>query len=328
MSSEITETDSMMYAGATPWHGLGKYVGDEPVTTEIAYRMAGLDWEVEKRTIIVPPTYEGGVNLPLPDHKAVVRKDTNTVLGLVGNGYRCFQNLEMANFADELVEDGSLRIHTAGSLRGGAKVWLLGKIGSTEIVPTDRVDHYLFLWNGHDGKSALRCAFTTVRVVCANTARVALSQSRGEGISIRHTKNMALKVGEARRVLDIGQKAFAESDEFMKKMSDIPMTTSDWIDFCLTIFPSPPVSEDGEFSKRAMTRADNNRSTLTSLYHDGRGARIPGVQGTAWGAYNAITEYAGYHRQTRGDQRFESLMMGSGADFVRSGTNVLRSLTN
>jgi len=324
MSHEI---DTMMYVGATPWHGLGKYVGDEPVTTEIAYKMAGLDWTVEKHKVFTQPCpLWSEPEIEIPNYRAVVRSDNKAVLGLVGKDYHPFQNLDMAQFADDLVQDGSMRIHTAGSLREGAKVWMLGKVGTTEIVPEDKVDHYLFLYNGHDGKTALRCLFTTVRVVCANTARAALGNAKGEGISIRHTKNMVLRVDEARRVLSIGQQAFQESDDFMKTLAETPMTTSDWIDFCLTIFPSPVVDEDGEFSKRAMTRADNNRRTLTSLYHDGRGARIPGVQGTAWGAYNAVTEYAGYHRQTRGNQRFESLMMGSGADFVRNGTGILRQL--
>lgn len=318
------EIDTMMYSGATPWHGLGKYVGNEPVTTDVAYKMAGLDWNVEKRDLF---TYPDNLSpaIEVTSNKAVVRMDTGSVLGVVGNGYRCFQNLEMADFADGLVQDGSMRIHTAGSLREGSRVWMLGKVGSAEIVPGDKVDHYLFLYNSHDGSAAFRCLFTTVRVVCANTARAALSSGKGDGVSIRHTKNMALKVDEARRVLGIGQKAFDESDEFMSKLADIPMAPSDWIDFCLTLFPSPEV-KDGKQSRRAVSIAENNRRKLTSLYFDGRGARIPGVQGTAWGAFNAVTEFANYHRTTRGDNRFESLMLGSGADFVRRSTNVLREL--
>lgn len=39
--------------------------------------------------------------------------------------------------------------------------------------------------------------------------------------------------------------------------------------------------------------ADKLRSydALTSLFETGKGTDIPGVRGTAWGAYNAITEY-------------------------------------
>jgi len=324
MSIEVNQ-----YEGATPWGNRGQYVGDGGDTAVEAIRGTRADFTASKHKVFTQPCPNWTTpEMEMDNYRAVVRDDTKEILGLTGKNFSLYQPLEFAQFADDIAMNGDMKVHTVGVDGGGAKIWMLCKIGSVEIVPNDKVDHYLFLLNGYDGKTALQAMFTSIRVTCSNVARVAVKQAKGEVVRIRHTKNMVVNAAEARRVLRVGQDAFAESDEFMKKLADIPMTTSDWIDFCLTIFPSPPVSEDGEFSKRAMTRADNNRSTLTSLYHDGRGARIPGVQGTAWGAYNAITEYAGYHRQTRGDQRFESLMMGSGADFVRSGTNVLRSLTN
>tara|TARA_B100000700_G_scaffold86173_2_gene96894 strand:- start:3389 stop:3811 length:423 start_codon:yes stop_codon:yes gene_type:complete len=139
---------------------------------------------------------------------------------------------------------------------------------------------------------------------------------------------MSLKSGEAARVLGISQKAFAESDEFMRKLADVPMPQSDWIDFCMELFPTPVADEDGNVSKRAMSISENNRSQLTRLFVGGRGTEIPGVRGTGWAAYNALTEFAGYHRTSRGGKgkRFESLMMGSGAKFVQNGTNILRGL--
>jgi len=321
-----TIPETMMYAGATPWHTTGTYVGDIGLAPMAALEKADIGWTASKNEIFTESEF--GVKVPVADYRAVLRDSDQSFLGIVGKDFSIFQNEQVAQFAEALVQDGSMRIHTAGSLNGGKQIWMLGKIGSTEIVPTDKVDHYLFLYNGHDGKTAFRCLFTDVRVVCANTAQVALQKAKGAGVSIRHTKNMEVRVGEAQRILGIGTKAFDESAEFMKKLAEIPMPTSDWIDFCLEMFPTPIEDENGEVSKRAMTRAENNRKTITSLFYDGRGADIPGVRGTAWGAYNALTEYAGYYRQTRGgqDKRFESLMMGSGADFVRRGTTVLRSL--
>tara|TARA_Y100000593_G_scaffold64153_1_gene118477 strand:+ start:38 stop:1018 length:981 start_codon:yes stop_codon:yes gene_type:complete len=320
-----TIPETMMYAGANPWHNSGTYVGDVGLEPIEAMRKAEIDWTVSKREVVVP---FGDNLIPVQDYRAIVRDSDQSILGITGKDYQPFQNLSLAELARDLTGDGSMRIHTAGSLNGGRQVWMLGKVGSTEVVPGDKVDQFLFFHNGHGGKNALRCIFTDIRVVCSNTAQVALQGAKGAGVSIRHTKNMEVRVGEARRILGIGTKAFDESAEFMKKLAEIPMPTSDWIDFCLEMFPTPIEDENGEVSKRAMTRAENNRKTITSLFYDGRGADIPGVRGTAWGAYNALTEYAGYYRQTRGgqDKRFESLMMGSGADFVRRGTTVLRSL--
>ena len=322
----VAAIETMMYARQVPWHGLGNYIGEDDLLSADALTASGLDWTVNKQPVYA---FTGdGQAISIDDHKAVVRDTDNKVLGVVGNKYVPIQNHEAFTFMDSLVDEGLMRYHTAGSLKGGRRVWLLGKIGETEIVPRDKVDQYLFLYNGFDGKAALRCLWTHIRVVCSNTASAALSHGAKTGVSIRHTGNAASKMQEAHRVLGLANKAFDESNAFLKVLADTPMGTSDWVDLCLTLFPEPVVDEDGKVSKRGRSRVDNKRRELTSLFLDGTGSTIPGVRGTAWGAYNAITEYASFFRTTRGsqDRRFESLMLGTGSAFVKQGTEILREL--
>ena len=321
------DLETMMYAGATPWHGLGTYVGDEPVSSEEAIIQAGLDWSVSKRDLFA---FANESAVAVDDHKAIVRDTDDRVLGVVGKNYTPIQNSDAFGFMDSLVDEGLMRYHTAGSLSGGRRVWMLGKVGQTEIVPNDKLDHFLFLYNGFDGKTSLRCLWTTVRVVCTNTAAAALAQGRKTGVSVRHTKNAMQNIREAQKVLGLAAEAFDESDNFMRSLADLPMTDSDWVDLCLEIFHTPATDDGEEPSKRAITRVDNQRMALTSLFLDGTGSDIPGVRGTGWGAYNALTEYASYHRTTRGsqDKRFESLLLGTGGDFVRRGTEILRSMAS
>ena len=315
------------YAGATPWDGKGEFVGDKGDTAVEALLNSSANFTVSKHKVFTQPCPNWTTpEIEVENYRAVVRDDTQQVVGMTGKNFSLYQPLQLAQFADDIAMNRDMKVHTIGVDNGGSKIWMLCKIGSVEIVPNDKVDHYLFLLNGHDGKTALQAMFTSIRVVCSNAARVAVSQAKGEVVRIRHTKNMVVNPAEARRVLRIGEGAFKESDDFMRVFAETTMPASKWMDFCHTLFPNPVIDENGDFSRRAMTTAEKNRSTLTSLYFDGRGARIPGVQGTAWGAYNAVTEFAGYHRQTRGNQRFESLMTGSGADFVRRSTNVLREL--
>jgi len=319
------EVETMMYAGITPWHGLGTYVGDEPLTSDDAIIQAGLDWTVSKRDLFA---FADGNAVPVDNHKAIVRDTDDRVMGVVGKNYTPIQNLDAFGFMDSLVKEGAMRYHTAGSLSGGRRVWMLGKVGESEIVPQDKVEHYLFLYNGFDGKTSLRCLWTDVRVVCANTARAALSRGEKTGVSVRHTRNAMANIKEAQKVLGLAVDAFSESADFMRTLADTPMPTSDWVDFCLTLVPEPATDEDGNISKRGRTRVDNQRRELTSLFLSGTGVSIPGVAGTAWGAYNALTEYASFHRTTRGsqDKRFESLLLGTGNDFIQRGTDILRDL--
>src|SRR5262249_61373060 len=49
------------------------------------------------------------------------------------------------------------------------------------------------------------------------------------------------------------------------------------------------------------------------LFEEGRGADLPGVRGTLWGAYNAVTEYLAYERGKGQDTRLASPWVGDSA---------------
>ncbi len=76
---------AMMYAGETPWHGLGTKL-DEPASSEEAIDAAGLNYRVDLK-----PIYTGDGTL-IPQRKAVVRDDSHEVLGVVGNSYQADSN--------------------------------------------------------------------------------------------------------------------------------------------------------------------------------------------------------------------------------------------
>ena len=328
MSAEI---ETMMYSGDTPWHGQGVYVGDKDVDSKTAIIKAGLDWEVDRRDLLTRRVSEelGADNqlIAVPSHKAIVRATDQSVLGVVGKKYKPVQNHEAFEFMDALVEDGDLRYHTAGSLRSGKRVWMLAQFGRTEVLPDDAVDKFLFLWNTHDGSGALRCLFTNVRVVCANTARMALESGTREGIYLRHTSNIKDRLEKARRVLGFAQKESEKFDQFADALTKLKLTNDMWKEYVHHLVPEP-VGKDGEEpGKAAMTRADNQRSKITELFVMGRGQDIPNVMKTGWAAYSATTEYVNYFKTSRGrdaqERRFESSLFGPGAQLIANGTDKL-----
>lgn len=313
------EVETMMYAGAVPWHGFGTYVGEDNVYSEDVLRLAGLDWEVEKRPLLVQPT-EGLITQNIETHRAVVRTSDQSVLGVVGKGYTPLQNAKAVSLLDDLVGQGHVKYHTAGALRDGKRIWLLAKVGSYRVIGDDQVDEYLLLWNSHDGSSALRVLWTKIRVVCANTASAALSEGRGTGLTLRHTSNMESRLSQAHEVLGISQEVFAESRDFDKHLARFQMNSIRWGDFVDELFP---IADDAE--GRTVTYAKNRKDELTQLFESGTGQNLAGVSGTGWAAYNALTEYTNYFRTTRGGQesRFESAVNGSGSKFVQRGTAIL-----
>jgi phage/plasmid-like protein (TIGR03299 family) len=315
------EVDSMMYVGETPWHGLGHYVGDEPISSKEAIVAAGLDWTVEKRKLWAEnPASEPSIEIDT--HVAIVRATDNQKLGIVGASYVPVQNRDSFEFTDALVDEGLMRYHTAGSLRNGQRIWLLGKIGQSDILPKDVLDRYLLLWNTHDGSGALRALFTSVRVVCANTARIALTQGKGEGVYLRHTTNIKNRLEKAKEVLGLANKEFDKFIDFAKELTRLKMTDSKFEKFSEFLIPDNPDIDSN-------TRAENSRLELTNLFTDGRGQEIIGVRGTGWAAYSAVVEFANYHRSTRGgdaaqERRFESSLFGSGDQLIQKAVGYLQ----
>lgn len=293
------------------WHGLGVVI-PEPLLSEEAITVAGLDWEVHKCPIHVP-TPSGDVAHP-QEWVATVRSDNNRVLGVVGTGYKVVQNVDAFTFMDEVAGPGKLvRYETAGSLAYGRKVWMLATILDLQIepVPGDVVKPYLLLANGHDGKLELSVCWTSVRVVCQNTLMLALRQSR-EKFSLRHTGDIYSKKDQAREVLGMSQKVVREYEEITKQLAYKQMGDKAIEAFLKDLVPDP--------QDRSATRAENVRDMLTELIEAGPGSDIPGVRGTAWGVLNAVTAYTNHHRTVRGgtkgdsaaqEKKLESLWWGS-----------------
>lgn len=61
---------------------------------------------------------------------ATVRQDTEDELGVVGERYRIVQNHEAFAFVDQLL-GSAIHFETAGSLRGGRRVWCSRRSPST-----------------------------------------------------------------------------------------------------------------------------------------------------------------------------------------------------
>lgn len=326
MSHNLNVTNgktSMVYCGETPWHGLGQRV-DEAMTAQVAMEKAGLDYRVSKYP--VGAQLSAGIWTHAPKrHMATVREDTKQVLGVVTESYEIIQNSTCFDFLDSLVTDGVMKYHTAGALGRGEIIWLLAKLeGQTRVVEDDVLDHYILLANRHDGRGALHLQYTPTRVVCNNTLSWALYRGRKSQyrMTIQHRGDVMQRQNEARDVLGLVMHAQAQGTEEARLMSQKVMTADDLNWYFESLYPS-----------KEEVKADHQRKireALIELTFTGRGTEIPGVAGTLWAAYNAVTDYEDHYRKPRGrsfspaQHRFKSTMMDTGLSRKQEAWNLAR----
>ena len=282
MTHELATTNgrtTLAYFGDVPWHGLGRKL-DEPATAEAAIVAAGLDYEVQLTSLL---TIDG---IPVAQRKAVVRSDTDDVIGVVGNNYVPIQNRQCFGFLDAVVSEGRLKYHTAGALGLGERVWMLAKLPSQIRVKNgdDLVDKFLLLSNTHDGSSALRVFFTPIRVVCQNTLSRAQSEGRGQGIAILHRGDLPTKIREAQRVLGLAERFYDDAAEKIDFLARNYLSTEQLESYFAALYPDSPDSTN--------RRAANVRQRLTSLFENGVGQDQADIRHTAWAAYNAVTWFS------------------------------------
>lgn len=292
------EIENMMYVGKKPWHSLGTSFVEAPPLDE-AIIAAGLDWKVTTE-----PVYTAN-NEPLPA-LATRRSSDGKILGVVGPKYTPLQNDAAFDFFKPFIDSKEASIETAGSLRGGQRVFVLCKVNRQSMVVKgdDVVDKYLLLSNSHDGTLAVRVGFTGIRVVCANTLRLSHASSASKLLRIRHTKNVKDALEKVQEVMNIADQEFEATAEQFRIMASKGVVQQDLEKYIKNVFS---ISE--ETDSRLVAK-------IIPLFEKGRGNDLPEIKGTYWAAMNAVSEYLQYERGSSNDTRMDALWFGQSATIL------------
>jgi len=306
---------SAMFAYKPAWHGFGTVVS-EAQTSADALRIAGLDWNVALTDLaaIMPD----GSHQPIDTHRATMRTDTGKALGAVGLRYQPLQNRDAFAWMDEVVGEQLAIWETCGSLRGGKDVWMLAKLpGNLEVCDRDVLDKYVLITNNHAGTGAVRLFPTSVRVVCANTLRLAISEVDSNksdaglplGLKLFHTAgSLGKRVQKARELLGVIGKSHDEFAEAARSMLAKSLNTQQVSDY---------------FGGLVENRSEKSRGKVLTAMWD-RFA-LPTNEGSfksnVWTAYNAASEWADHELRVTGkgekrmERKFRSCLFGSSHSF-------------
>ena len=312
-------TASMAYVGAMPWHGLGQKL-TENATIEDWRREAKLDWHLHRSTV----QFMNGEMHDFPEHHVLYRSDSNAPLAVVSDRYKVVQPGEVLEFFRDLVAHSGFTLETAGSLKGGRRIWALARTGfDAEVVDNDPVKNYLLLATSCDGSLATTAQFTSVRVVCNNTLHLSLHGAQAalasaSVIKVRHNTEFDPTVVQDQLGL-IGEKVFGSFIDRMKNLSRKPVSAAQ-ADAVLQSLMSSIATPD-------VTKSRGYKTVMGLFNGAGKGAGLDGVRGTAWGLLNAVTEYHDFHIRARGqDNRLNSAWFGIGANAKEKALKALEAL--
>ena len=315
MPANITVTNGvaeMMTAdGRDAWHGLGARLS-QVATAQEAIEAANMGWEVEMREVFIQTP--SGQFMAVPNKKAVTRMDNGKVYGVFSDGYTPLQNRDAFTFFDSVVGAGEAIYHTAGTLAGGSRIWILAKLpGDLKLSDTDVLERYILLANSHDGSLAVTMKPTTVRVVCNNTLSVALGGETNKLFRAVHTSSVMQRVNQARETLGLQEAYFAMMMRGIERLADERMTQTAANEFLVELFGQE------ENPEAISTRMQNQIDTVGNLFVKGTGNH--GVN--RWDMLNAVTEFVDHKRTKDDDKRLDAAWFGGGKDLKQKAWNLL-----
>ncbi len=297
------EVESMFYVREVPWHGLGINVEVAP-DSAAALKLSGLDWNVLRK-----PVQVNGKDVE--DYFANVRDFDDKVLGIVGKDYRIVQNREAFAFTDMLLGQEGIRYESAGSLKGGKRIWMLARMDSREILG-DEVVPYLLFTNGHDGRHAVRVAVTPIRVVCQNTLNLALRKAERSWATI-HIGRLEDKLQEASRTLRLTTRYVSELGQAAEMLLKTRVNDERLEELIEMVLPLP---KDG----RRHNRVYELRQELLTRYHNA--PDLERFRGTGWGFVSAVSDLVGHSNPKRETPTFKenrfSRVTGGSAELDRA----------
>lgn len=318
--------ESMAYVGAVPWHGLGNLV-DENISLDDFQKEAGLDWEVQKTPVLFAGQCLPGANNGLHTFKdkfVLNRTTDHKPFAVVSGRYKPVQPKEIFEFFRDLLAMHNMKMHTAGSLKEGGRIWCLAETGDVHKVRgtdgDDRVDGFLLLSTSYDLTLSTLAQFTSVRVVCNNTLQQALANSSGR-VTIPHVKEF--RAADIKDQLGIGREQWIAFTAALDALAKIKLDEAHASKLVDKIFAIP---EDPE--KRMV---DPNRLHAANVadmfkFDNAKGAEMAGR--TAWGLLNCVTEYVDHHKRARSQgNRIDSAWFGPGAALKGAAMNELMLLT-
>jgi hypothetical protein len=309
------------------WHNIAQriYAEDENPTARQAMAEVAGDLEV----IRSPIWYEvDGVQVKADSRSAIVRKATADdpapkLLGITADSWVMTSYPELAAALDGMAK--SYRVETAGVLQEGGLAFLCFRAEDWQVRGDEMRSYFAANFSLTPGVGH-KVFHSPVRVVCWNTNTMA-DQQATINLSIPHSQDALQRIELASRLVSQFHEMKDKAKEIFEAFADQPVTAKDVDSIIFAAFQLPALpaklrllkqqlsDTEAEAFKRALTpdlliglekaqesyeRQCEATAELRKVARERFEAFEPAqLRGTAWAAYNAVTEVADW-REGRG----------------------------
>lgn len=301
-------------ADGKPWHDKGIGLDHNPDFDESIQLLMRGDRYLK---LDLYPSIDGVISDSKLERSSVIFRSDGTEYNTVGKDFELLQMDEAFKpLAGELLNSGKITISTGGVLHGGASAFLMAKIvnkGIAEIVKNDPVKANLLIATGFDGRMKNTIKDCNVRVVCANTLAMAEREKNGafDFKYLKHTKNIRQKLIDVEQTILGRLQAFEKQVETYKYLASKKITADTAQKYVGSVFLT---LEQMEGKKEISTKMSNTVSHVIDLIDTQKGLEyVPAIRGTAWQAYNAVSEYVTHEYGRNQESRMHAQYFGESA---------------
>lgn len=250
----------------------------------------GLNWNVRTEGV------QTSSGIVIPDRIALVREDTERVLGIHTEAYVPYQNDELLELLFKISQQSGLSIHTGGTFKGGEKVWFQLKSNDYNI-GHDKIESYISGFNSFDGRTSLAFGNSSVTVSCQNTFWRGYHQV---DTKLRHSSTMKPRIEEILRKLDLLMIEEKEGIHEIERLGNVKLSPEVREMITRYVFQLGKEERLDEISTNKKNKLERfNLSVDNEIF--GKGSNL-------WGMFSGITRYT-THDMKKGDNS-ESKMFG------------------
>ncbi|HUT64345.1 MAG TPA: DUF932 domain-containing protein [Anaerolineae bacterium] len=257
----------------------------------------GLNWKV------ISEGMKTDSGIIIPDKIALVREDTQKILGTHAKSYEIYQNDELLELLHKIGMSTGLALHTGGCFKGGDRVWFQLKSADHNMAG-DVIKGYISGFNSFDGRASLAFGNSKTTVSCQNTFWMAYKQV---DTRMRHSANMRPKIDEILRKIDVLMAEEKEQFREIERLHQVRMT--------------PEVKElvsrilfDISIEDQLDTLSTNKKNKLIKFNYD-LGIETAQKGDNLWGLFSGVTRYT-THSMKNGDNS-EGKMFGRTGNLER-----------